>query len=75
MAQDFGFVGTHQAMMNYRDYIESDADKRNEFCARLQNAGVRLTARGTWLLSAAHTDEDIDQSINAADRALSEMKP
>ena len=57
---------------DYRTFLQTDADKRNHFHARLQSAGVRVTARGTWFLSAAHTDEDIERTLEAAERAFSE---
>lgn len=61
-----------QDVTDYRTFLQTDADKRNHFNGRLQSAGVRVTARGTWFLSTAHTDEDIDRTLEAAERAFSE---
>jgi glutamate-1-semialdehyde aminotransferase len=38
--------------------------------AALEAEGVRLTSRGTWFVSSAHTDDDIDLTLAAAARAL-----
>ena len=61
---------TRDSIHNYREFTEVDAQKQATFGAKLQSAGVRLSARGTWLLSTAHTDEDIEQSLIAADEAI-----
>jgi len=31
---------------------------------------VRPTSRGTWFVSAAHTDEDVAATLEAVERAL-----
>jgi hypothetical protein len=33
---------------------------------------VRTTARGSWWVSAAHTEEDVDRTLDAVDLALAE---
>ena len=52
----------------------ADEAARHGFAARarlrgllgaLQERGIRVSTRGTWYLSAAHTDADIDRSIAA----------
>ena len=64
---------TEKAITDYRSFAGTDADKRNAFGAKMQTAGVRLTARGTWFQSTAHTDEDTEQSLAAADRVLGSL--
>ena len=59
-------------LFNYRDYKASDEAMRLEFVQALQDAGVRTTARGTWFMSAVHTDEDIEETLSAADLAASQ---
>ena len=61
------------AIDDYRSFARTDADKRNAFCAKLQSEGVRVTARGTWFQSTAHTDEDTEESLAAAERAFSAL--
>ena len=59
---------------DYRSFAETDAEKRTRFCAKLQSSGVRVTARGTWLLSTVHTDDDVEASLAAAEEAMGAMK-
>ena len=58
-------------LTDYRDYKASDESLRLQFVQALQDAGVRTTARGTWFMSAVHTDDDIDETLSAADAAAS----
>jgi glutamate-1-semialdehyde 2,1-aminomutase len=60
-------------IVNFRSFGRTDAEKRNRFAARLQSGGVRVTARGTWFLSTAHTDEDIEQTLEVAERVMKEI--
>jgi glutamate-1-semialdehyde 2,1-aminomutase len=55
---------------DYRDYLKCDLTRQSQFVEALIRNGVRITARGTWFLSLAHTDEDVDATLAAADRAL-----
>ncbi|MGE4252842.1 MAG: aspartate aminotransferase family protein [Parvibaculaceae bacterium] len=59
---------------DYRGYLGTDAKKRQRFNALLHEEGVRVTARGTWFMSAAHTDEDVEQTLHMADRAFAKLK-
>lgn len=58
---------------DYRGYLGTDAKKRQRFNVLLHEEGVRLTARGTWFMSAAHSDEDVEQTLRAADRAFAKL--
>ena len=58
------------------DYAEYDrADKKTlaVFLELLLEEGVRPTGRGTWFLSSAHADADIDFTLTAADNALAKL--
>jgi glutamate-1-semialdehyde 2,1-aminomutase len=59
------------AVTDYRSYqSRADAVQLRGFLHALQDNGVRPTNRGTWFLSTAHTDADVDQTIRAAEAAL-----
>ncbi len=58
---------------DYRGYLGTDAGKRQRFNALLHEEGVRVTARGTWFMSAAHTDADVAQTLEMADRAFAKL--
>jgi glutamate-1-semialdehyde 2,1-aminomutase len=62
--------GTTGPIRNYREYAATDLDTQRRFLRALQDRGVRVTARGTWFLSAAHDDADIDATLAAASEAL-----
>jgi len=59
---------------NYREFLRTDAAKRTRFNALLHEEGVRVTTRGSWFLSAAHSDDDIDETLIAVDRAFDRLK-
>jgi len=56
-------------IVDYRGYKASDEQLRLKFVQGLQDRGVRTTARGTWFMSAVLTDDDIAQTLEAADAA------
>lgn len=51
----------------------SDVVLRRQFVTALQDEGVRITSRGTWFLSTAHSDEDLDRTVEAVDRVLERL--
>lgn len=55
---------------DYRSYQQTDLQRQRQFLDALQERGVRVTNRGTWFLSAAHSDADINETLAAADAAL-----
>ena len=55
---------------DYRGYAATDRARQRLFLRALQDRGVRVTARGTWFLSAAHDEADIDATLDAAADAL-----
>jgi len=61
------------AVRTYRDYKASDEALRLRFLEALQDRGIRTKTNGTWFPSLAHTPEDIDTTISAADDALAEL--
>jgi glutamate-1-semialdehyde 2,1-aminomutase len=50
--------------------MRCDLDKQRRFLRALQDEGVRPTSRGTWFMSTAHTDADVDETVRAAELAL-----
>ncbi|MBI1779121.1 MAG: aspartate aminotransferase family protein [Proteobacteria bacterium] len=63
------------AISDYRSAARADAALLTRFVDLLQEEGVRITTRGTWFLSTAHTDQQIEASIAATDKALAKLKP
>jgi len=55
---------------DYRGYRRCQLDLQGEFVALLLDRGVRITGRGTWFLSAAHSGQDVEFTLDAARAAL-----
>ena len=65
--------GTDGPIVDYRSYARTDLPRQKRWLTALQSRGVRVTARGTWFLATAHTDADIDRTLEAARDALAEV--
>jgi glutamate-1-semialdehyde 2,1-aminomutase len=59
-----------ESIKDYRDTLLQDKEKLGKFVAGMHNEKVRIIGRGLWYISAAHTEEDIDQAITAAKSVL-----
>jgi glutamate-1-semialdehyde 2,1-aminomutase len=60
-----------------RNYREADACDRDGVLAlhrALQEEGVRINQAGKWFLSTTHDDAIIDQTLEAADRAMAALR-
>lgn len=49
----------------------ADAARARAFVLALQDEGVLVTSFGIWFMSTVHSDADIDQTLAAAERAMS----
>ena len=58
---------------DYASYTLADGARLRQFLAALLDRGVRPTGRGTWFLSAAHSDADIAETCAAVEAALREV--
>jgi glutamate-1-semialdehyde 2,1-aminomutase len=62
------------ATRNYRDVVRNyDMETYADFVRGMARHGVRLIGRGIWYLSTAHTERDVEQTIAAAQKTLSQM--
>src|SRR5262249_23589254 len=62
------------AILNYRDVLRTyDFEKYARFVRAMAQRGVRLIGRGIWYLSTAHTQADVDQTVDVARSALAEI--
>ena len=60
--------------VDYRDTLNGDKAKLSKFVVAMQEEGIRIIGRGLWYISAAHTEEDIDNTIATAHRVLAEIR-
>ena len=61
---------THQPLRNHRDLLRADKKKAVAFGHELIRRGVYCTPGGKLYLSLAHSDADIDRTIEVANTAL-----
>ncbi len=57
-----------------RDALQFDKAKLGAFVMGLQDAGVRVLARGMFYLSAAHTEADIDHAVACARTVFAQLQ-
>jgi glutamate-1-semialdehyde 2,1-aminomutase len=58
----------------FRDHLRADHARYGRFAALMLGEGVRLIPAGRWYLSGAHDDTDVDEALQAADRALARLE-
>ncbi len=58
---------------DYRSYQSSNIAKQTAFITELDAEGVRVTGRGTWFVSTAHTEADVERTLEAAEQALRQV--
>jgi glutamate-1-semialdehyde 2,1-aminomutase len=66
--------GIREPMTDYRDTFKVDRVKYQEFRFMCLERGIRLhPIRGRFYTSAAHTDENVDRTLEIVEKALSAM--
>jgi glutamate-1-semialdehyde 2,1-aminomutase len=60
-----------RAPRNYRDTLAASQELYNDFALAMLDEGVLVLPDGRWYVSFAHTDGDIDETLEAATRAAS----
>ncbi len=64
----------HTPIRDYRDYaLHCDKERYSVFTEAMLARGVRLIGRGIWYVSAAHTDEHVQRTLEAVDQVLAEI--
>ncbi len=61
------------AVFDQADAAQADFPRLRSFIPYLLRRGVRIAGRGNWMLSSAHTEADVDETIEAFDAALTEF--
>ncbi|MFI6284863.1 aspartate aminotransferase family protein [Streptomyces sp. NPDC051018] len=69
------FVPRGTELSDYAALVSAtDRDRAAAFAEELLRRGVYLPPRNTWMLSAAHTDDDITTALECADAALGQLE-
>ena len=58
---------------DYATYMRADRRRLDAFMSALLERGIRPTSRGTWFVSAAHTESDIEVTLEAVGRVLKQL--
>jgi glutamate-1-semialdehyde 2,1-aminomutase len=56
-----------------RDLKKADMAKPNELRIQLADESILIMWGGRWYVTGSHTDEDIDKTLECADRAVSRL--
>ena len=63
-----------ESIHDYRDYATlCDKERYSDFTVALLELGLRLSARGIWYISSAHTQEHVSQTLDAVEVALKKV--
>lgn len=63
-----------EAITDYRGYVTlCDKERYSDFTVALLEQGLRLSARGIWYISAAHTQEQVTKTLESVDVALKKV--
>lgn len=64
--------GVEQPVTDYRSSLQADKARYVRFTEALHHYGVRALERGTWFVSTEHTDDVIDETVQAV-RAVAQQ--
>jgi glutamate-1-semialdehyde 2,1-aminomutase len=62
--------GDKEEIVDYRTFLGRDGAAYDRFWLALQERGVRAIPGGLWFVSTAHTDEDIERTLEAVRPAM-----
>jgi glutamate-1-semialdehyde 2,1-aminomutase len=66
----FVLVSPVVELRNYRDFLKLDFNVIHRFHAEMLSRGVLYMQRGNMLTSAVHTEEDVAQTLEAAEKVI-----
>ena len=62
--------GERRTLNTLDEYRQCDQSKQQKFLSALLERGVRPTGRGTWFVSAAHTEAEVERTLRAVHDVL-----
>jgi glutamate-1-semialdehyde 2,1-aminomutase len=69
----FSVAFAGQPPRSYRDTLKASQNLYSDFALALLDEGVLVLPDGRWYVSFAHTDQEIDQTLEAAARATRDL--
>jgi glutamate-1-semialdehyde 2,1-aminomutase len=64
---------SRKELRNYRDTLDCDLETRDQFLQAMLKSGIYLLPDGRWYLSAAHTEQDADITLEAVRRVFASL--
>lgn len=64
------YFGEADTVFDYQSFKRTDGARLQNLLTSMVKEGVRPTSRGTWFVSAAHTTDDVEQTLDIARHAL-----
>jgi len=61
-------------MHDYRDTLDCDIQLRDQFIEGMLQSGVYLLPDGRWYVSAAHSEEDVEKTLDAVRTVFSKLR-
>ncbi len=68
------YFGAPRPFVDYRDTLAANKAKLGRFIAGLHDSGIRVIGRGLWYISAAHTEDDVERALHAAQQVLASLR-
>ncbi|MCE5254626.1 MAG: aspartate aminotransferase family protein [Actinomycetia bacterium] len=62
-----------EVVWSMKDVTPAETQMSHKFRLCLANENILILFGGRWLISAAHTDEDVDRTLECADRAVARL--
>jgi glutamate-1-semialdehyde 2,1-aminomutase len=56
-----------------RDWADADVARQEEFRQSLFDNGVIIMVRGRWYISGGHTEKDVDETLEVANRVMADL--
>jgi glutamate-1-semialdehyde 2,1-aminomutase len=69
----FTWLTEHAPVQSFGDHLRADHAAYATFAQLLLEEGIRVIPAGRWYLNAAHSDDDVDATLEAADRAFARL--
>jgi glutamate-1-semialdehyde 2,1-aminomutase len=66
----FTVISPQLELRDYRDTLKYDLERMKGFYSNMFSRGIWFMARGNFFLSAAHTEKDIEETLEKASLAL-----
>jgi glutamate-1-semialdehyde 2,1-aminomutase len=67
------YFGAPDSVHDYHSYKRTDLATQQKFLAGLVQHGVRPTGRGTWFVSASHSETDVAETLDAVRAAAAQL--